>query len=186
VPALWSLGVFKILYHIGRNMNFIDITLLIILVLGMLYGIKKGFITCFLAWIGFFVSMIMLARFGPTIQAGLMIHYNLGIFFSAVIAYLLIIVLIALMIKLLQILLNFVADVLMLTILNRIMGGIFSFLNVLIIIVLLLLFINLFPFLDGFKANLIERSTILRETFRIVETVKINFKDKMPDDYFFE
>jgi len=164
-------------------MHIVDIVLLVLFLVAMIWGFKKGFITALLLWIGLFTTMLMIARFGPMVQAGLMIKFSLGGFFAGVIAYLLIFVLICVLFAILNILLNYLAKLLNLTFVNRVIGSVFGFLNMAIILVLFLLLMDFFPFFPKFNAYL-GNSVVITETHKIKDLAKTDIREKLPAEFF--
>ena len=67
-----------------------------------------------------------------------------------------------------------------LTVMNRLAGGLFCFLNAIVLIMILLLIINLIPLLDGVKQYLIDNSVIIEETYKITDELMINYQDRLP------
>jgi len=161
-------------------MTVVDYVLLGIILISIIIGIKKGLIASVIACIGFISTFIFFARFGPMIHVGLRVQYNIGEFFSVVLAYLIIIILVAILVKILTLILNYIASMLDLTVMNRLAGGLFCFLNAIVLIMILLLIINLIPLLDGVKQYLIDNSVIIEETYKITDELMINYQDRLP------
>ena len=161
-------------------MAVIDYIILGIILIAIIVGLKKGLIASVLACIGLISTFILFARFGPMIRAGLRIQYNIGEFFSFIFAYIIIIILVAILVKILTLIFNYIASMLDLTVMNRLAGGLFFFLNSVVFIMILLLIINLIPILDGVKQYLIDNSVIIDETYKITDELMINYQDRLP------
>jgi len=165
-------------------MNYIDIVLIVIFIIAVFYGLKTGFIAMLMGWVGLVASLLLILRFGPMVRAGIMANYNIGSFFSGVISYILIFVLVAILVKLLTMLFEYVASLLQLTILNRVSGAVFCFLNVLVVLMLLLYFINTVPFFTKARIGLTDNSVILNECFKLMEKIRLDYKDRLPAGFF--
>lgn len=163
-------------------MHTVDIILIIVFLVSMIIGYKKGFISALLTWIGLFVSLIMIARFGPMVKAGIMIKFPIGEFFSTVIAYLLIFVLISIFAAILKILLNYLTKLLKLSFINRIIGAVFGFLNCMVILIIFLLITDIIPYTK--KINTVTKdSVIISESHKIKDAIKIDLKNKIPAEF---
>ena len=164
-------------------MHVVDIVLLVLFLVSMVVGYKTGFISSLLTWIGLFVSLLMIARYGPIVQAGIMIRFDLGPLFSAIIAYVLIAVLIMVLFAILKILLNYLTKLIQLTFLNKIFGAVFGLFSMIVILVIFVLLINFVPFMASFN-NTLRGSMIIRETIRVKELVRNDIKDLVPPEFF--
>ena len=164
-------------------MHYIDIILLILFFVTMVYYFWKGFISSVLAFVGLFVTLVMIARYGPMVKYGIMIRFGIGEFFSNILACLLIFVLISVLIAILKLLLNYMAKLLKLTFINRVLGAAFGFVNVMIVIVLFFMFLDSIPFLSSVRDHM-NHSVIITETHKIYRLVKYNIRDKLPPDFF--
>ena len=159
-------------------MHGLDIFLLIVFLAAMVYGFKKGFISVMLTWMGLLISLILIARLGPMIQLGLMAKYDISPFFSTVLTIVLIFFLISILVAILKILLNDLAKLLNLSFLNRIIGSVFGFLNIIVILTLFLAFLNFLPRLERFK-SFVHSSVIITEVNRVYELVKVEIKENI-------
>jgi len=161
-------------------MNYIDIVLIVIFVVAVFYGLKTGFIAMLMAWVGLVASLLLFLRFGPMIRAGIMANYNIGSFFAGVLSYIIIFVMVGFLVKLLTILFEYVAGLMQLSLLNRITGAVFCFLNVLVVLMLLLYFINTVPFFTKARIGLTDNSVVLNECFKLMEKIRLDYKDRLP------
>jgi len=164
-------------------MHIVDIVLLVLFLGSMVVGYKTGFISALLTWVGLFVSLIMIARYGPIVQAGIMIRFGLGPLFSAILAYVLIVVLIIVLFALLKILLNYLTKLIQLTFLNKIFGAVFGLLNMIVILCIFVLLVGFVPFKESLN-NTLRESMIIRETIRVKDLVRNDIKDLVPPELF--
>ena len=163
-------------------MSILDIVISGIMVIAVIYGLKKGLIASILTCVGLISTFILFARFGPMIRAGLKVQYNFGDFFAAVFAYLIIIILVAILVKILTIIFNYVASMLYLTLLNRVSGALFCFFNVVIALMIILILISLFPFFSGLKNLLINNSIIIEEIYNFTDKLMVDYHDRLPQE----
>ena len=164
-------------------MHVVDIVLLVFFLGSMFVGYKTGFISALLTWVGLFVSLMMIARYGPIVQAGIMIRFGLGPLFSAMIAYILIAVLIMVLFALLKILLNYLTKLIQLSFLNKIFGAVFGFFSMIVVLVIFVLLIGFVPFKESFY-NYLTSSMIIQETIRVKDLVRNDIKDLVPPELF--
>lgn len=162
-------------------MHTVDIILICIIIISMIVGFKKGFISSLLTWVGLFASLIMILRFGPMVKAGIMIKFGLGNFFSTILAYLLIFILISILASLLKIVLNYLAKLLNLSFINRVFGAVFGFMNIMVILMLFLFVMDIFPYFKDFKIYL-KNSIIISEAQKMKTALKTDIKEIMPQD----
>ncbi|MCK9329011.1 MAG: CvpA family protein [Candidatus Cloacimonetes bacterium] len=161
-------------------MHTVDIILIIIFLVSMLLGFKKGFISAIITWIGLLVSLLMIVRFGPMVQAGIEFKLSIGSPLSKIIAYVLIFILISILGAILKILLNYIAKLLNLSLLNRTIGAIFGLLNCMIVIIFLLFIIDFLPYVKPVKEYLND-SAIITEMQKIKKTIIFDLKEKNLD-----
>ena len=159
-------------------MHGIDVFLVIVFLLSMLIGFKYGFITMALSWLGVLFSVLMVVRFRPMVKYGIIERFSMGELFATILSYVLIFLVIAILVAFLKKVLNYLAKALRLSLVNRAIGAVFGFLNVLFILVLFLGIINLFPFLKGFS-DWLSRSVIITEIDRIYDVVRFEVADKL-------
>ncbi|MCL2064824.1 MAG: CvpA family protein [Candidatus Cloacimonetes bacterium] len=164
-------------------MHIIDISLLVIFLSAMIIGYKVGFISAALTWIGFFATLLMIGRLVPMVKYGIMIRFSIGDFLASIFSYLLIVVMIAILFTLLKKLINALSKSLKLTFLNRIVGAVFGFFNVMMVIAVLLFFINSIPFLKTNQEKFKE-SVIITEIYRLYDYIRYDIRDKIPDNFF--
>ena len=164
-------------------MHIVDGIILIILVASMVYYFWRGFVSAGLTWIGLFSSFLMIVRYGPMVKHGIMVKFSMSDFFSTVLAYFLILVMITILIFLLRILLNYLVRKLKLTFLNRVLGVVFGFLNVFLVVILLVLFINFVPKFPNFKSWLNESATV-KESNRVYHFFRYDMRANLPAEYF--
>jgi len=163
-------------------MSYIDIILYILFAVALFWGFKKGLIAMLMTCIGLVASLILFMRFGPAIRAGIITHYNIGSFFAGVMAYLLILVIVAILVKILTMLFEYLAGLMHFTMLNRVAGAVFCFLNLLAVLVLIAFIVQIVPFLTGAEGFFTDDSTIMKEVFTFTEKNMVDYKDKLPQD----
>ena len=158
-------------------MHTVDIVIIVIFLVSSLLGFKKGFISAIITWVGLLTSLIMIARFGPMVQAGIEFKFAISSPLSKIFAYLLIFILISILAAILKILLNYLAKLLNLSMLNRTIGAVFGLLNSMIIIIFFLFLIDILPYVQPIK-EFVSDSAIIKEMQKIKETIILDIKDK--------
>jgi uncharacterized membrane protein required for colicin V production len=165
-------------------MSTIDIVLLIVFILAIFWGFKKGLISTLMALIGLIGSFFMFARFAPKIQAGIVTQYNMtGDIFAGFIAYILIIIMVAVLVKLVSMLFNYIAYLLDLTMINRVLGGAFGFSCLFVVMMFFLYILAVVPPLDGIQEKLVANSVMIREIERVRIKLTIKYSDELPEGF---
>lgn len=126
-------------------MNNCDLIFSIIFLLAFLYGVYKGFAYSLLQSIGVILSFGLIIKFGPLVKIGLMEKLALAALPATIIAYLLIFVTIAILIRIIMILVNRIVKLLSLIWLDKFLGGVFNLISCLIVLLIILQLIMLYP-----------------------------------------
>jgi len=164
-------------------MHIVDIVLAVLFVFAIIVGYNKGFVSALLTWVGLFASVLMILRYSPMVQAGIMIRFNLSPIISAMIAYLLIFILIMVLFAIVNILINYFVRYANLSPINKIFGAVFGILNMAVMLIIVSFFIEFMPFLTRFSDYLME-SVILSEVVRIKEMIRSDIRDLLPLEFF--
>jgi membrane protein required for colicin V production len=146
-------------------MHNLDVVLIILILLAMINGFRKGFITSVTVWAALILSVILVIRLGPSTQSFL-IGIGTHPTFSFILAVLLILVLVAIVGAAVRLALNKLAKALKLSFLNRIAGSVLGFCSV---IAFLTIFLHIILLMLPFTRGLIEifsQSFIMNEVTR--------------------
>ncbi|MCD4650785.1 MAG: CvpA family protein [Candidatus Cloacimonetes bacterium] len=123
-------------------MSVLDIIFIAMFIVVFSYGFKRGFIASVLQLAGIVLGIILVARFGPLVQRGLMYWFNLGATPAAILAYILIFLLLLLIIRIIITLLQKITSFLGLRFIDRVLGGLFTVLNFFLILVLIFMVLS--------------------------------------------
>ncbi|MDP8232703.1 MAG: CvpA family protein [Candidatus Zophobacter franzmannii] len=126
-------------------MRILDLILLGILIIITFYGWKKGIVASLLSLAGIIISFVLAGLYAPMFQNALVNNFGLGSGMSMFLAYLLVIIIILLIIQIIRLLLEGILKLLHLTIVNRILGAMFAFINGVLLFVVLLTLIEITP-----------------------------------------
>ena len=166
-------------------MHVVDIVLVALFIFSMIVGYKKGFISALLTWVGLFASVLMILRYSPMVQAGIMIRFEFNPIISALIAYILIFILIMVLFAIVNILINYLVRHMNLSVINRIFGAIFGFLNMVVMLIIMTFFIDFMPFLTRYN-DFLMGSVIMSETVKVKEMIRSDISEILPAEFFRE
>ncbi len=131
-------------------MRILDIVLYIIMAVITFYGWRKGFLASLLQLAGVIAAFLLAGKYAPLFQNALVNNFGIGPGISMFLAYLLVIIIILLIIQVIRLLLESLVKALNLTIVNRILGAMFAFINGTLLFVVILTFIEISPIRDSF------------------------------------
>lgn len=157
-------------------MNTIDIGLGVFFILTLLIGLRKGLIASIIHLIALVFTFILIAEASPYISFLLHTKFNLSELVSAILSYIIVLVVIIILTKLVILLLNKLIKALKLSMINRILGAVFGFCNGVILLAIVLLLISISPFQKEFD-NWSQDSKII-DALRIVSD---EFSKNLPD-----
>ena len=163
-------------------MHYIDIFLLLLFLGAMLLGFIKGFLSTFLTLIGLFLTLLFVSRFGPMVKYGIMIRFSFDDFFSSLLAYLLIIIMVAILISLIRVILNYTKKS-KYSFLNKVLGAVFYVFNVLVALAIILTLLSYLQLFTSFVEQLNE-SLIITEIYRMLEYVKYKGSQDLLERFF--
>ena len=166
-------------------MHVVDIVLSVLFLVSLVIGYKKGFVSALLTWVGLFASVLMILRYSPMVQAGIMIRFDFSPIISALIAYLLVFILIMVLFAIVNILINYLIRFTNLNFINKLFGAIFGFLNMVVMLIVILFFINYMPFLARYNEFLMN-SVILNEIAYIKDLIQSDIREILPAEFFQE
>jgi len=163
-------------------MHPIEICILVLLLGGAVIGFKKGLINSILFLIGITVTFVLLIRFAPMVQAGLLLRASFSPLFSSVLAKILIILLAVLLFAILKILMGYIGKAISLNFLNRLLGAIFNMFSMYVVILILLYFIDIIPDLREVRTYL-THSKITNDSYKIINYLKKDYNELIPPQY---
>ena len=166
-------------------MHIVDIVLLVLFIVSMIIGYNKGFISALFTWIGLFASVLMILRYSPMVQAGIMIKFNFSPIISALIAYILIFIIIMILFAIVNILINYLVRSMNLSFINKMFGAVFGLLNMAVMLIFLIFFINFMPFLTRYN-DFLMKSVIMTETAKLKEMIRSDVREILPVEFFRE
>ncbi|MBN2829137.1 MAG: CvpA family protein [Candidatus Cloacimonetes bacterium] len=157
-------------------MKILDIALLIVLLIITIYGWRKGIIASLLQLAGIVVCFVLAGKYAPLFQNALVNNFGLGTTLSMFLAYLLVVIIILLIFQIIRLLLEGVLKLLNLTIINRILGALFAFINGVLLFVVLLTLIEISPGKESFVNS--TKGSVFISSVREVKNELINTLNK--------
>ena len=155
-------------------MNILDIILGIFLLIFFFYGFKKGLVAGLIHLLGLILAIFLIIKTGTTVKESMMIKFGIGETLSTIFSYLLIFIIIMVIARIIILLLHKMIDILNLTALNRILGGIFGIFNCLLIIAIILFVLELSPLKNSIvKAT--ASSKIIKSTRILIDELQKNY-----------
>ena len=158
-------------------MSNIDIILGVLILGAGLHGYKKGFISSIIFLVGLIATFVLLSRYIPLVKNGLVAQFGLSSFASTFFAILLIIMLVSIIMSIVKLLINHLASILKLTIINKFMGAAVGMLCMILLISIFFAVIKPIPFPESIKNNL-NNSIIFRETQNIYLLLQPSIENK--------
>jgi len=155
-------------------MNILDIILGIFLLVFFFYGFKKGLIASLIHLLGLIVAIFLIIKTGTVVKESMIEKFGFGDTLAMILSYLLIFIIIMIIAKIIILLLHKLIDVLNLTALNRILGGIFGVFNCFLVIAIILVILELSP-LKNTVVNLTENSHIVKSTRILIGELEKNY-----------
>ncbi len=168
-------------------MKILDIILYILMAVITFYGWKKGFLASLLQLVGVIAAFLLAGKYAPLFQNALVNNFSIGPGISMFLAYLLVIIIILLIIQVIRLILESLVKALNLTIINRLLGAMFAFINGVLLFVVLITFIEISPLQESF-VNATEKSVFITgvrnvktELLQIINKQDIKFINKIND-----
>jgi membrane protein required for colicin V production len=132
-------------------MTGVDIVLSVILLACFVFGFLKGIIASVIHLLGLISSLVLIVRFAPLVQDGLILRFQMNTLVAGILSYSLIFIMIMLLAKIIILLLHKLVSLLNLTFINRFLGAIFGLLNGFILLTIIFTVIEFLPFYDEVK-----------------------------------
>ncbi len=148
-------------------MQILDLILILILIVFIIFGYRKGLIAELLQLAGLIVSFLLIGKYAPLVKEGLIMKWQLGPFLATLCSYLLIFILIAIIIQLVRMAMEYFVKALSMTFLNRTLGAVFGLLSGLFFFALILILIDLLPIARQFDHATIDSKVV--KTSRIMK-----------------
>ncbi len=126
-------------------MGILDWLILIVLIVLMVWGWRKGIIAMALQLAGAFLVFFLIAHYFPLVRNGLMVKLHLGSLLSTILGVILIVALIALVVQIIRLLMERTLKLMHVSFLNSSLGALIGFLTGLIVVVVLSIMIELVP-----------------------------------------
>ncbi len=160
-------------------MNPLDIILGIVLISGLIFGYVKGILTMLVNLIGFIVSIVLLVKFGPLVQIGMINKFEINSSLAAFLSYTLIFIVIMLIIKIVIVIVNKLVNILNLNVLNRLLGAIFGFANSILMLTFIYIIIGILPN-TNYIMKYIHKSEIGKAIKIVAGELSENIYNKIP------
>ncbi len=158
-------------------MHILDIILGVFLILFLINGIRKGFITGFIHLVGLILAVVIIGSTGNLVKTGLINQFHLSETLALILAYILIFLIIMIIAKITILIVHRVVQFLNLMWLNRLLGAVLGVFNGLLIIALLILGLNLLPFHEQIR-GFTDKSSIAYNVRKVVENLESRKKIK--------
>lgn len=127
-------------------MHILDIILGIFLLILTLWGVKKGFIASVIQLLGLVIAFIVVSKLGHFVKSWLMNEFNLSEILAVIASYIIIFIVIMIIVRIIIFLMHRFVELLHLKWLNRLLGGLFSLANGILILSILTIILNISPF----------------------------------------
>ncbi len=157
----------------------VDIVLAVILLACFIYGFIKGFVSSVIHLAGLIASLVLVVRFAPLVKGGLITQFNFNPLLSGTLSYFLIFVLIMLLAKILAIVIDKMINLLNLTFLNRVLGGLFGLLNGFILLTMIFTLTEFFIYKEN-TDKLVNNSYLLKYLQIASDEIKSELQEKIP------
>jgi uncharacterized membrane protein required for colicin V production len=149
--------------------------IIIMMILGMAIGYGKGFISSIIILAGLFITVLIIANFGPSLQARL-VAWGTHPTFATILMAVSIFVIIAILCSIIKLLFNKITKLLKISFLNRVAGAVLGFSGVIVLWIMVLAILDLFPIFIRFHEYLYE-STIIQEVARIYRFISATYSE---------
>ncbi len=164
-------------------MHILDIILGVFLLLLALWGIKKGFVATIIQLVGLIMAFLIISKMGHFVKDWLIIQFELPELIAVIASYILIFIVIMLLIRLIIFFMHRFVELLHLKWLNRLLGGLLSIINGLLVISILTIILNISPFKEEIdKATKESRIMgVVHYITGIVEPQLVKYTDPLKD-----
>lgn len=126
-------------------MGVIDWIILVLLLVFLVFGLKRGFAGMIIQLLGYFATFLLIGQYYPMVRSSLMLKLKLGQTLASVLGIILIIVLIAVIARLIVYFLNRTLKIMRLSLTNKFFGALFGLFNALLIVMIVTVILDFVP-----------------------------------------
>ncbi|MEF3693834.1 MAG: CvpA family protein [Candidatus Cloacimonadota bacterium] len=129
-------------------MGIIDWSIVVVLVFFFIYGLRRGFAAMVTQLLGYLALFLLVGQYYPLVKHSLITKFSWPNPLATVAAFVLISALIFIVVRIVIFILNRTLKVVHLSFLNRLAGGIFGFINALLVMMILMVLLDYIPSLS--------------------------------------
>ena len=126
-------------------MGIIDWIIVVILLFFLVWGLRRGFAAMLIQLLGYLALFLLVGQYYPLVKSSLIAKYSFPGALASVAAFILIALLVGVVARLVIYFLSRSLKLLNLSLLNRLAGGLFGFMNALFILMILTVVLDYIP-----------------------------------------